>query len=82
MLGYCTYNFSVSISANDDDVVALHLINNSLSKLLVERYPRLRPVLETSNWAVNEEMVDDEAVATLILVPGDTVAVLPPVSGG
>lgn len=69
-----------SLSLPPSDVTPSTL--EALSKLLVERYPRLRPVLETSNWAVNEEMVDDEAVATLTLVPGDTVAVLPPVSGG
>jgi molybdopterin converting factor small subunit len=54
-----------------------------LAKDLVGRYPgKLVNILETSTWAVNEEMVPDEEVEGQVLRGGDVVAVLPPVSGG
>lgn len=54
----------------------------SLALALGTQYPALVEVLRTSSWAVNEEMVPDEEVATWSLKEGDVVAVLPPVSGG
>ena len=46
--------------------------------LLVERHPDLAPMRDTLAFAVNDEY----AVAEDIVLPGDEVAVLPPVSGG
>jgi molybdopterin converting factor subunit 1 len=40
--------------------------------------PPLQPLLPNTAVAVNEEFVDDDAR----LQPGDTVALIPPVSGG
>ena len=57
----------------------------TLSKLsidLVERFPKLGKVLESASWAVDEEMVGEEEVGGWVLRGGETVAVLPPVSGG
>ncbi|KAH8100097.1 hypothetical protein BXZ70DRAFT_894078 [Cristinia sonorae] len=55
---------------------------SSLSNLLISRYPGkgLEKVLESSQWSVDAEMVDnpDETVLT----GGEEVAVICPVSGG
>jgi molybdopterin converting factor small subunit len=55
---------------------------SSLSDHLTSRYPNtdLNKVLKTSQWSVNEEMVDD--LSAVILKGGEEVAVIPPVSGG
>ncbi|KAJ3572409.1 hypothetical protein NP233_g3104 [Leucocoprinus birnbaumii] len=54
----------------------------NLASLLTSRYPNtgLEKVLQTSQWSVNEEMVDDPTTVTL--TGGEEVAVIPPVSGG
>lgn len=51
-----------------------------LSALLIERYPGLADVMQTSIFAVNQEYVgkDEE----LQLTSGDEVAIIPPISGG
>jgi len=54
----------------------------ALAALLSARHPstKLGEVLESSSWAVNEEMVDDPAA--VFLRGGEEVAVICPVSGG
>ncbi|CED82768.1 ThiamineS/Molybdopterin converting factor subunit 1 [Phaffia rhodozyma] len=52
-----------------------------LSIILAIKFPKLGKVLETSTWAVDEELVPDEDVDTVLLNEGSVVAVLPPVSG-
>ncbi|MCS7306923.1 MAG: molybdopterin converting factor subunit 1 [Aquificaceae bacterium] len=47
-------------------------------KLLIQKYPELRPIIEKVRFAVNEEYVDDEH----FLRGDETVAIIPPVSGG
>ncbi len=49
-----------------------------LRKLLVEREPHLADVLKLCLFAVNQEYVGED----FILKGGETVAVIPPVSGG
>jgi molybdopterin synthase sulfur carrier subunit len=49
-----------------------------LRKLLVEREPHLEDVLKVCLFAVNQEYVKED----FILKGGETVAVIPPVSGG
>jgi molybdopterin synthase sulfur carrier subunit len=49
-----------------------------LRKLLVEREPHLADVLKVCLFAVNQEYVEED----FILKGGETVAVIPPVSGG
>ncbi len=49
-----------------------------LRGLLLERHPALGPHLGSVRFAVNESFVDVAAR----LAPGDTVALIPPVSGG
>lgn len=49
-----------------------------LRKLLVERFPALRPAMGSIRLAVNEEFADDDRV----LQAEDEVALIPPVSGG
>ncbi|TNY24430.1 hypothetical protein DMC30DRAFT_413366 [Rhodotorula diobovata] len=39
-------------------------------------------VLERCAWSVDEEMVDDEDEATVVLKGGEVVCPIPPVSGG
>lgn len=45
---------------------------------LVKRHPTLRPHLASVRFAVNESFVDSHASVQ----DGDTVALIPPVSGG
>jgi molybdopterin converting factor subunit 1 len=49
-----------------------------LRKLLVEKEPHLADVLKACLFAVNQEYVGED----FILKGGETVAVIPPVSGG
>jgi molybdopterin synthase sulfur carrier subunit len=49
-----------------------------LRKLLVEREPHLADVLKVCLFAVDQEYVEED----FILKGGETVAVIPPVSGG
>ena len=55
---------------------------SSLPALLASRHPNkdLDQILATSQWSVNEEMVDD--VSAVVLKGGEEVAVICPVSGG
>lgn len=55
---------------------------SSLSALLVSRHPGkgLDKVLETSQWSVDAEMVED--AEEVVLKGGEEVAVICPVSGG
>ncbi|MGE0544545.1 MAG: molybdopterin converting factor subunit 1 [Dehalococcoidia bacterium] len=49
-----------------------------LRAVLARTCPRLAPLLANAAIAVNEEYADDD----VRLQPGDTVALIPPVSGG
>jgi molybdopterin synthase sulfur carrier subunit len=49
-----------------------------LINVLKEKYPQIKENLDKALVAVNEEYADDETV----LKEGDTVALIPPVSGG
>jgi len=55
-----------------------------LAALLIARHPHtgLDAVLQTSQWSVDEEMVTSDDVVSTRLQGGETVAVIPPVSGG
>lgn len=54
----------------------------SLSALLIARYPGkgLDKILASSQWSVDEEMVDEPE--KIVLKGGEEVAVICPVSGG
>jgi molybdopterin converting factor subunit 1 len=51
---------------------------SGLSQMLAGRYPQLRPHLGSVRFAVNETFAD----AGTGIEDGDTVALIPPVSGG
>jgi len=55
---------------------------SALADLLISYHPnsRLDRVLQTSQWSVNAEMVDDPS--QFVLEGGEEVAVICPVSGG
>lgn len=55
---------------------------SALADVLAARHPgtRLGEVLAQSQWAVNEEMVEDPM--RIVLKGGEEVAVICPVSGG
>lgn len=58
---------------------------SGLRALLVARHGDNRlfaAVLDKSAWSVNEEMVDRDAEDECILLGGETVGVIPGVSGG
>jgi molybdopterin converting factor subunit 1 len=50
----------------------------ALQQRLVERHPQLGPLLPALLWAVDEQVAGCEHP----LAPGQTVAVMPPFSGG
>lgn len=56
----------------------------SLAALLVSLHPNtsLEEVLETSQWSVDAEMIDESEVGSVVLRGGEEVAVICPVSGG
>ncbi len=49
-----------------------------LKELLKNQYPQLSDLLERVKFAINEEYVDE----SFHIKEGDTVAIIPPVSGG
>lgn len=49
-----------------------------LRTALAASYPPIIPTLANCRFAVNHELADE----SLILTPGDEVALIPPVSGG
>jgi molybdopterin synthase sulfur carrier subunit len=55
---------------------------STLPAILASRHPNkgLGQILATSQWSVNEEMVDD--LSAVVLKGGEEVAVICPVSGG
>lgn len=53
-----------------------------LRLVLAKRYPNLAETMSTITLAVNEEYVDDDDDNDVILQDGDTVALIPPISGG
>ncbi|KAL0954781.1 hypothetical protein HGRIS_003731 [Hohenbuehelia grisea] len=55
---------------------------SELGNLLISQYPEtnLRDVLQSSQWSVDAEMVDD--LDSVVLKGGEEVAVICPVSGG
>ncbi len=73
--------FGVSRDQTNKDEEDLVLMENltagELKKRLMEMYPNLEDV-QSFALAVNESYADDE----VILKEGDTVAIIPPVSGG
>ncbi len=73
--------FGVSRDQTNKDEEDLVLMENltagELKKKLMEMYPNLEDV-QSFALAVNESYADDE----VMLKEGDTVAIIPPVSGG
>jgi molybdopterin converting factor small subunit len=51
----------------------------ALVRSLAERYPKLRPILRTSRFVLNQEYLDR---LTTRVRPGDEFAVHPPYGGG
>ena len=68
--------------AQEDILIPNNFNLSELSMLLVSRYAEsdLENILNTSNWSVNLEMVDDPK--QVVLEDGDEVGVICPVSGG
>lgn len=68
--------------AQEDILIPNNFNLSELSMLLVSRYAEsdLEDILNTSNWSVNLEMVDDPK--QVVLEDGDEVGVICPVSGG
>lgn len=51
---------------------------NDLKNTLIEKYPQIRENLEKVMFALNQEYAD----LNTFLKDGDTIAIIPPVSGG
>ncbi|KAH9902784.1 hypothetical protein C8Q73DRAFT_785417 [Cubamyces lactineus] len=69
-------------ASESDNARSSGLPLSALADLLAARHPgtKLQEVLAQSQWAVDEEMVDDPA--QVVLQGGEEVAVICPVSGG
>ncbi|KWU44756.1 hypothetical protein RHOSPDRAFT_33571 [Rhodotorula sp. JG-1b] len=61
---------------------ALSDLRNYLIKSVHPGNDEFAHVLGKSAWSVNEEMVDEDAEAQVLLRGGETVCPIPPVSGG
>jgi molybdopterin converting factor small subunit len=53
-----------------------------LRRELAARYPHLAVTMQSITLAVNEEYVHDDDDGPVLLSDGDTVALIPPISGG
>jgi molybdopterin converting factor small subunit len=59
------------------------ITTKQLRRELAARYPHLAATMQTITLAVNEEYVhDDDDEDPVLLSDGDTVALIPPISGG
>ena len=68
-----------AVGAKELDLEVAEGINaGSLRGELAKRFPRLEPLKGKLLVAVNAEYVDDQ----MVLMEGDEVALIPPVSGG
>ena len=73
-------------AGTDSEIITLPSLDpfylSSLTQLLISKHPnsKLESVLQTSQWAVNLEMIDEPE--SYILKGGEEVAVICPVSGG
>ena len=78
--------FAAAATATGLDSECIQINSNlplsSLSQVLTTRHPNkgLDQILATSQWSVDQEMVDD--VSSIVLKGGEEVAVICPVSGG
>jgi len=67
--------------AGHDVIAAKLMVNDTVAELrsrLTQNFPALAPLLAKSAIAVNHDFAEDSRV----LLPGDEVAIIPPVSGG
>ena len=77
VLYFSSIKDKIGITSENIEIAENSTIND-LIKLLSEKYPQIKDSLQNSMFAVNEEYasIDQE------LKEGDTVAIIPPVSGG
>lgn len=82
VLYFAAASTATGIAEEQVQIPADGYLLSQLKDLLVARYPDtdMKKVLETSEWSVNAEMVEDPSVVTL--KGGEEVAVICPVSGG
>ncbi|KAJ2898242.1 hypothetical protein GGI21_001401 [Coemansia aciculifera] len=54
----------------------------SAVECITAKYPKMRAVLESAMVALNEDYCDKDNMSNIKLKSSDTVAIIPPVSGG
>jgi molybdopterin converting factor subunit 1 len=77
VLFFAAHREALGISRTDVELVEGATVRD-LYRRLEEQFPELDQLREYTSYAVNREMVD----ASMVLHPGDEVALLQPVSGG
>lgn len=82
VLYFAAASTAASLTEERVPIPATGLPLSSLKDLLVSRHPNtnLKSVLDSSEWSVDAEMVDDPT--KIELKGGEEVAVICPVSGG
>jgi len=79
VLLFATARSAVGVSRIEWTVASTGIPASSLVRALGERYPKLRPILRTSRFVLNQEYLD--RLSTRVR-PGDEFAVHPPYGGG
>ncbi|KAF5377360.1 hypothetical protein D9757_008010 [Collybiopsis confluens] len=91
VLYFAAASTAVGLSKELIPIPAQDFYLSSLPSLLVERHAnlrgakigeQLRDILDSSQWSVDAEMVDEEHLSKVELRDGMEVAVICPVSGG
>ena len=77
VLYFSSVKDKIGMSSEDIELAENSTVND-LVKLLSEKYPQIKDSLQNSMFAVNEEYASTDQK----LKEGDTVAIIPPVSGG
>ena len=57
-------------------------LDTFMADVVLERHPGLRSLMKSCVVALNEEYVERENLSTTRLQHRDTVAIIPPISGG
>ena len=77
VLYFSSVKDKIGMSSEDIELAENSTVND-LVKLLSEKYPQIKDSLQNSMFAINEEYASTDKK----LKEGDTVAIIPPVSGG
>lgn len=84
MLYFASARTAVGTSSEQIPLARSPLPLSELAQILLARHKEngLERVLASAQWSVQQEMVDEDRLGETLLMGGEEVAVIPPVSGG